>query len=65
VVLDRAPRELTQLEVLALQMHLAAGDAGDVEQVLDQAGHMADLAIDDRLRPASLAPEQARGRHLR
>ena len=45
--------------MLLLQEDLAPGDAGHVEQVVDDVHHMVDLAIDDRDRPASLVPVQS------
>ena len=44
----------SELEPLALQLDLAAGDARDVEQVVDEPRQVPDLAVDDRLRPARL-----------
>jgi hypothetical protein len=37
MVLDRPSNDLAQLELLALELHLPVGDAGDVEQVVEEA----------------------------
>ena len=43
--LDRAGQDGAQVGALALEFELAAADAGDVEQVVDQVHHVADLAL--------------------
>jgi len=51
VVLDGLPGELDEIEPRPLQLDLVARDAGDVEQVVDHARELADLAVDDVPRP--------------
>jgi hypothetical protein len=41
---DCARDDVADLDRLEVQAHRAAGHARDVEQVVDEAGHMADLA---------------------
>ena len=57
-VLDQGPAGLDgqadhdlQVDRLLLEDHLAARDPGDVEQVVDHAGHVLDLVLDDLDRP--------------
>src|SRR5262245_48596144 len=46
MVLNGAASELVEIEWFELQSDLAARDARDIEQVLDKAGEMVDLAAD-------------------
>ena len=46
--LDRFRDHLGHLDDLGLQLDAAAGDAGDVEQVVHQAREVVDLPLDDR-----------------
>ena len=45
--LDRFRDHLGHLDDLGLELDAAAGDAGDVEQVVDQPREMVHLALDD------------------
>jgi hypothetical protein len=54
VVLEGAPRELGEIEGPALQVDPAAGDAGHVEQALDEPGQVRGLSADDRHGPLAL-----------
>jgi len=47
--LDCAAHDLRQRQPLLLQLNLALGDAGDVEQIVHQVYQMRRLAFDDRL----------------
>lgn len=49
--LRRVPEKGPQLDLLPAQADLAAGDAGDVEQVFDQPAHVLDLPMDHGSRP--------------
>ena len=53
--LDRRAQQRDQLDVLHVQRELAGGDARDVEQVVDQAHHVAQLAIEDARLPCRAA----------
>jgi hypothetical protein len=46
VVLGRLPDDLGEIAPLLVELELLPGDAGDVEQVVDQPRHVRDLAID-------------------
>ena len=48
VVIEGRAHELVQLEPLALELDLVLRHARDVEQIIDQADQLADLAVDDR-----------------
>ena len=50
--LERTVHHAVQRHPLAAQRDLAAGDARHVEQVVDEAGHLAHLALDHVARPA-------------
>ncbi len=56
--LDGAGHQIGYLHRLLFQLHLALGDAGHVEEIVDQAHHVPDLSIDhfafalDGVRPA-------------
>src|SRR5215831_4423678 len=54
MVFDRALRDLIQVEKLRLQLDLAAADTCNVEKIIDQPGHVSDLAVHHRLRPEGL-----------
>ncbi len=47
-LIDRAGDRVAHDQRLLLDLDLAAGDAGDVEEVVDQPGQVADLALDHR-----------------
>ena len=51
VPLDRVADELGQVQLLALQLHLAAGDAGGFQEVVDQHRLVEDLALGGVDRP--------------
>src|SRR5438874_1531743 len=67
VAVGRGPHQVGQVEVLALQLDLAAGDPGHVEQVVDEPGEAADLAVQQvagpgaRLLVAAPQPEDVQG----
>lgn len=54
--LDGAFHQQAQLNRFPLQLDEAAVDAREVEQVVDEPGHRADLAVDDVLRPQPQTP---------
>ena len=45
--LERARDHVAQVDTLAAQLDLARGDARDVEQIVDHAREVRDLALDD------------------
>jgi hypothetical protein len=47
MILGRAPHHVREVDRLLLQLELPARDARDVEQIVDQAGQVRGLAIDD------------------
>ncbi len=65
--LEAAAQELVEIERDALQRHLPGGDAGDVQQIVDQAGEVPCLAIDDAAvlgaRPGGRAVEDLDRQH--
>jgi hypothetical protein len=54
VILDRPLDELREVEDAALELDLATGDAGRVEEVVDDAREVPHLPPDDRPRPRGL-----------
>ena len=50
--LDRLRDDVCELDRLALQLDLAACDPRDVEQIVDEADEVLDLALDDACAPA-------------
>ena len=55
-------RPAASVEPLLPELDLAAGDPGDVQQVVDQPGEVLDLPLDDVLGPVDGAPAVARPR---
>jgi hypothetical protein len=63
--LDRRGDHVRELDASAAQLETPVRDARDIEQVLEQARHVADLPLDDLRAPAQLAVLQvARQEHL-
>ena len=56
----RAPRSSPTVDRLAAEVDLAAGDARDVEQVVDQARQVLHLPLDHIARPGELRVRRAR-----
>ena len=54
MVLHRLAHELAEIDALALQLHLAAGDPRHVEEVVDEPGQVGDLPLDDLPGPLRL-----------
>ena len=61
---DRSRRHWSRIgasvDELLAELDLAAGDPGDVEQVVDQPGEVLDLPLDDVRRPVEVAPASSR-----
>ena len=56
---------LFKRDVLLFEVELALRDAGDIEEIVQQPGHVFDLALNDGLRPLQLLGSQFRGaQHL-
>ncbi len=65
VALDGDTHEFCQVELLTLQLHLAAGDPGGLQEVVDQHRLMEDLALGGVDRPRSgLVPVPLQPQHL-
>ena len=51
---DRGDQAVREVQALLAQLQLAARDARDLQQVVEQPRHVLDLAVDDVLRPLQL-----------
>ena len=64
--LDRVPDDRTQLDGPAIQLDLAAGDAGDIKQIVDEPGLQLDVAPDElHVFPVALGQLRVRLEHRR